>query len=513
MAFLESYTTPGGFLTTIVVPWLVYRLLRMLYNVSPLHPLSHIPGPKLAAATFLYEEWFDLVLGGMYTLKIKQMHEKYGSVVRINPEELHFNDIAFADEIYAGGGRKRDKQVHYLNIFAGPMTSSMIATKDHEHHRVRRSAVNRFFSRAQISKLECDIKNLADRLCEKMIRLDIRAAYSCFTGDVISKYCFGEPFGFVAQEGWEPNYRNALNAAQTPVHVFRAFPFLKRLTDIVPLVAKWASPGIRDMLIESNERMPARIHKVKQDSKSGVPRTQQSMFAAILDSPLPEAEKTEQRLGGEGFAMIGAGIETTAWTLTVTTFYLLNQPDTLSRLRDELQDADALNLPWVALEKLPYLTAVIHEGLRLSYGISQRMPRIAPTETLFYRGEHNGRKVEYSIPAGTPMGMSNAINHHNENAFRDSNKFMPERWTDVDDAQRRRMESCLTSFSKGSRQCLGINLAYCNLYRALAALTLRVFPRMNLYETTVDDVRYQSDLFAPMPKKGTNGVRAVITPI
>lgn len=148
--------------------------------------------------------------------------------------------------------------------------------------------------------------------------------------------------------------------------------------------------------------------------------------------------------------------EHSQWTLTVITFHLLNKPDTLNRLRSELQDADALNLRWFALERLPYLTAVIHEGLRLSYGVSQRISRIAPTETLVYQGEHNSRRVEYSIPPGTTMGMSNAINHHNEDAFPDSDAFIPERWINVDDAQRRRMDSCLTPFSKGSRQCLGI---------------------------------------------------------
>ncbi|KAK6084894.1 trichodiene oxygenase [Seiridium cupressi] len=73
--------------------WIIYGIIRALYNVSPLHPLSHIPGPKVAAATFLYEGWYDLIQGGRYTREIKRMHELYGPVVRINPEELHFDDI------------------------------------------------------------------------------------------------------------------------------------------------------------------------------------------------------------------------------------------------------------------------------------------------------------------------------------------------------------------------------------------------------------------------------------
>ncbi|KAL4899598.1 hypothetical protein BDW74DRAFT_188984 [Aspergillus multicolor] len=505
-----------GALTTIVVAWSVYYVVRMLYNVSPLHPLSHIPGPKLAAATWAYEIWFDLFLGGRYTHRIKRMHEEYGPVVRINPEELHFIDIAFVDEIYAGPGRKRDKQPHYLNFFSGSVATSTIATSGHDLHRIRRAALNRYFSRAQISNLESGIKDLVDGLCDKMIRLDnkpfdLKTAYSCFTADVISKYCFGETFGFVGQPEWEPNFRKALLGGQGPVHLFRAFPFFRGMTNVAELFPKWASPDLREMLTEANERMPARIRRAREEYNTHAANAKPSIFGAILASNLPEVEKTDWRLGGEGFNVIAAGTDTTSWALSVTTFYLLSQQQTLYRLRRELEDADALNLSWIGLEKLPYLNAVVLEGLRLSYGLGQRLARSAPAETLLYRGEYKGRKVEYVIPRDTPCGMSNAINHHDEDAFPDSYAFSPERWLGVDEAQRRRMDACLTAFSKGSRQCLGINLAYCNLYRALAALTLRVFPRMKLYETTIADVRYDSDLFLPMVQKGSQGVRATIS--
>jgi hypothetical protein len=38
-----------------------------------------------------------------------------GPVVRISPNEVHCNDISFSDEIYAVGGRKRDKPLHQIN--------------------------------------------------------------------------------------------------------------------------------------------------------------------------------------------------------------------------------------------------------------------------------------------------------------------------------------------------------------------------------------------------------------
>lgn len=41
-------------------------------------PLAHIPGPKLAACTRLYEFFYDVVCGGQYTFKIADLHKQYG---------------------------------------------------------------------------------------------------------------------------------------------------------------------------------------------------------------------------------------------------------------------------------------------------------------------------------------------------------------------------------------------------------------------------------------------------
>lgn len=283
-----------------------------------------------------------------------------------------------------------------------------------------------------------------------------------------------------SQKGWEPNFREPLNALLASTFLFRFFPPLRVLVNIAPLFAKWAGEDFRNMLTEMDERMPARIRKTKQDREAGIKQERPSIFTTILDSSLPDAEKTDRRLGGEGFSMISAGTDPTAvscrdeqteynevqpldrllmlrqWTLTVITFYLLDQPDTLAHLSKELEDANATNLAWLSLEKLPYLSAVISEGLRLAYGVPSRLPRIAPQENLIYRGRFQGMEIKYTIPSGTPMGMSNAINHHDEDVFPESDRFRPERWLDLEEAQRRRMKNSLTPFSKGSRQCLGM---------------------------------------------------------
>ena len=64
-----------------------------------------------------------------------------------------------------------------------------------------------------------------------------------------------------------------------------------------------------------------------------------TVFHALLESDLPPEEKSSWRLWQEGQTIIGAGSETTANTLSVIHFHLLDNPDALSKLRAELQEA------------------------------------------------------------------------------------------------------------------------------------------------------------------------------
>jgi cytochrome P450 len=90
-------------------------------------------------------------------------------VVRISPDEIHCNDAAFVDEIYTSAGRKRNKQAHNLGVLAGPTTVSAFGTIEHDLHRVRRNAMNKFFSRSQIVRLEPEMLKLTQRLCDKLL--------------------------------------------------------------------------------------------------------------------------------------------------------------------------------------------------------------------------------------------------------------------------------------------------------------------------------------------------------
>lgn len=61
-------------LLTIVVARTLYGAIwRLVFS-----PIAHIPGPKFAALTFWNEFYYDVVLGGQYTWKLEEYHERYG---------------------------------------------------------------------------------------------------------------------------------------------------------------------------------------------------------------------------------------------------------------------------------------------------------------------------------------------------------------------------------------------------------------------------------------------------
>ena len=213
--------------------------------------------------------------------------------------------------------------------------------------------------------------------------------------------------------------------------------------------------------------MPNYVKKAQADQDKGID-TGTTVFGALLASDLPPAEKSLQRMTEEGFSLFAAGTETVSWALTVITYHMLTSPPMLANLTAEIHDAvteseSGQELPnWAALEKRPYLGAVIHEGLRLSYGLATRTSRVATGEDLVYRGEWKpkgsaaARKVEAVIPRGYAVGMSAVITHHDESVFPDSHSFVPERWLDEKGEHRKTLDRALLAFSKGSRGCLGI---------------------------------------------------------
>lgn len=71
-----EYLVPCAALAVVVL-FVLFCMRVVIYRLYA-HPLANFPGARLAAATFLYEFYFDVIKGGMYIWEIERMHEQYG---------------------------------------------------------------------------------------------------------------------------------------------------------------------------------------------------------------------------------------------------------------------------------------------------------------------------------------------------------------------------------------------------------------------------------------------------
>ncbi|KAH7348389.1 cytochrome P450 [Rhexocercosporidium sp. MPI-PUGE-AT-0058] len=516
-----------GLLLLFPVVLFFYSIYGVYYRLY-LSPIADIPGPKLAAITRLYEAYYDLYLGGKYTFKIIELHKQYGPIIRISPWEIHISDPEFYDTVYASSasGHRRDKYDWFTKSFG--MDNSVFATHKHDLHRVRRSALAPFFSMASVRRLQPVIQGRLDLLLERLRGfrdkdevLMASWAFAAYTNDIVMEYCFGRCDNRLEAEDFDPSYRDASFFGSTAGSFMKHAPWVNNLMQALPM---WAAASLhpamasfmaqkRDNLAQIKDIQASAASKYQDLDDSDIP----TIFHSILFSKLPPEEKTVTRLSDDAQVLTMAGTLTTAWVFELVMFWLIRQPTTLSKLKAELTTAiprlDMIgNISLPVLEQLPYLTAVIKEGLRLTYGVSCRLARIDPDNAMVFTDAATGK--EWTIPPGTPVGLTSVQIHHDERIFPDSKKFSPERWLD---GKNRELDKYMVSFTGGSRQCLGMNLAYAEMYLGLSAIWRQWGSRecrgkddvgiFDLWETGLGDVEIESDAFLPIQQPGTKGIR------
>lgn len=264
------------------------------------------------------------------------------------------------------------------------------------------------------------------------------------------------------------------------------------------------------------QRVRAELLEIVKAKSSGAasketvgPTGKESVYDGVLDSTvLPPPEKSLLRLEQEGALLVLAGTESVAKSLSIIFYHILANPQILSRLRTELNTVPA-SASWISFEQLPYLSAVLEEGNRLSFGVTARTARIAD-ETLTYAPSPyvtpspNAAK-SYIIPPGTPISITTLSAHTNETVFPDPFTFDPERWLGDSGRELRKFQM---AFNKGSRKCLGIELARAELYLVTATLVRRL--EMSLWDTDATDVEFVHDYQVAMPKLDSKGVRVLV---
>lgn len=96
---------------------------------------------------------------------------------------------------------------------------------------------------------------------------------------------------------------------------------------------------------------------------------------------------------------------------------------------------------------------------------------------------------------------------HDEDIFLDSHTYNPERWL-ASDASQPNLERFMVSFGRGTRNCLGVNLAWTELYLTLGMMFRQY--RFELHEPDERDVTVGHDYFIPVAWEEGKGVRVLV---
>lgn len=441
-----------------------------------------------------------------YTPKIVELHKQYGPIIRISPHELHVIDPVFFEKLYRQDGHW-DKPAWNYDAF-GAKVSTIFCT-DHATHKARRQAIAPFFSKAKVAARQELIRRNVDKLCGRISKFagtatfNLGAAASAYTRDTANEFIVGRQYYELDKKDFGVELSHASQGGglmwRTTKHIRWFGPTIRSIP--IDWAMKSADEGTKAFLryLQSSEQHTKdTLAAVAAPTPSEAIRN--TMAYDILHSKLPPSEKTFDRIFEEIATVTGAAFETTASTLRLILFHVFSNKKILERLRIEITAATAKSPEPVhlqTLEQLPYLTAILMEGLRMSPGLASRTPRVLDKD-LWYDNRR--------IPAGTPVGMTVFLMHTDEALYPEPTRFDPERWMG---ANRRTSEKTFAPFSRGTRTCLGMYLAWAEMYLVLAALVQNFdfdFP-----DATAADFEFESDRFTIGTKAGCN-LMARMTP-
>lgn len=341
------------------------------------HPLSRYPGPSLWAVSRLP---FVLAMrSGHLAHRIQSFHEKYGSVVRIAPGELSFIDPAASRDIYTHrpGHLPFPKSI----VWVPPppknsgRTPSILNANDEDHARIRK-AWSYGFSDKSLKDQEPLIIGHVDTLIEKLGKaasdssgeINLVKWFDYCTFDIIGDLAFGESFNCMHEDryhDWVYGLVHHFKAAVITSSI-RHFPLLYCF--LMWTIPKDSLLKQQQHLLMAREKVQRRLsmEKDRPDLLSHLARSREGLSAAEIE--------------GTAATIIVAGSNSMANTLSGTMNYLIRSPQALMKLTKEIRGTynNKADMNIGNLIQLPYLSAVVEEGLRIVSPVPLGMARMVP---------------------------------------------------------------------------------------------------------------------------------------
>ncbi|PLB44238.1 cytochrome P450 [Aspergillus steynii IBT 23096] len=444
------------------IPQAVFALLLLYFCQTTirrlyLHPLRRIPGP-ISWIIFPITRHISDIRGNL-DIDIRRFHARYGSVVRVGPNEVSFATPEAWKDIYGHGPHGHGQLPKVVISVSKGM--DIISANDTDHSRFRK-ILSPAFSAKGVQAQEPLLSGHVDKLITRLKELagsqspaDMTKWYNLTTFDVIGDLALGESFGGLDSSQYH-YWVSTLLAAM------RMSPFM-RLGDAYPFITKLIPPFVFKWLLEARERhaeySKATIKKRLQNSSA---RGRGDYMDSMLRNRGEKGGLSYEELEANATILVIAGSETSSSLLTGLTYWLLRSPDVLAKVVSEVRtvmksEADITFNSVTA--NLPYTLACIDEAFRMFPPVPTGLRRVTLTTTHI---------AGYEIPAGTMVSVHQSAAYWSPMNFHAPERFIPERWlpeakSDPSSPFFSDKRDVIQPFSVGPRDCIGRNLVFAEI--------------------------------------------------
>ncbi|CAG8552758.1 4482_t:CDS:10 [Paraglomus brasilianum] len=426
--------------------WLIHQIYKLHLEKST---INAIPGPKAWRWTDILHTIY-LYFGPGHE-KARELHRKYGPVVRIGPESVLIADKNVVKQILVTA-RDYQKSDIYETIF-GAGVPGLLTIIDKQEHKQRRRLLSPAFSTAQLKSIEPQISNTVADLCtliEKSIKnadddgwaiVDMMHALRLMAFDVTGHVLLRTKLNSL--RGTNADMVDRLVWEMT-LQLFSAVPVLSWFVPSLP------GPKLRKFVMSL----------IEEHRQSGEDRVDVLKYLLESKGPL-----TDEQIIKELVLIFFAGTASTSVTLTITLMLLHLHPEKLSKLLSEIHatfPVPSEPITYTKCKKMQYLKAVISETMRFYPIVGPGwMPRTFPYDL---------RVGDVIVPKDTEIVSSVYTLQHTEEYWPNPDKFIPERFFPGNDPSL----DAFYPFSAGANNCIGKNVAWITMDVALVAL-LRKF--------------------------------------
>ncbi|KAG0360685.1 hypothetical protein BG005_010151 [Podila minutissima] len=467
---LRSWKGPATVARLVVALSLLNTVRTLIYN-KYFHPLSHIPGGFTSLSNFYTALGTSIGRSHEFT---PQAHKRFGKVVRVAPNIISVADKNAIRDILVTTDYPKS-EIHEAIELSDQ--HNLFSSRNKDFHKNRRRLVAPAFGISYLRSLEPLMQVLIRKLDEVLAAPDsvpqatvlpkgqanICSFLNRLSLDIIGETVFGQTFQMVLHDDHPVPKLLAKSLKRSQQQTFN------------PLL-RWLVPVDRSFLIFGAERVQMR----KEAGEAG---RRADLLQYLIDAQAKEREDgngetgdeyqdmisgklTDKALESEAFLFLAAGSDTSSTAMTHTLMFLVKNPETLAKLREEMDLATAGNpkgfLPsYDQVRGLEYLTACINESMRLRTVAATGIPREVPEDTTM---------AGIFVPAGTIVLASTPSLHLSDEYFPQADQYIPERWIPEESPFPPVQEFTFYPFSAGTRNCVGKNFAMMEMRLVLAAI-------------------------------------------